>query len=242
MEPERAEGGPLSVVVGPTSPLVDEIVRSLGDRNRHAVRAEVRSSVAAGRDPHIAGTDEPGEVEACFADACGDRSVDLVVLADVPAVAARRTPLLEMDDRGWDTVCESIVRRTLLVLQAAKRRMGSGGSVVLVLPSISLAGAAGFAAWSAAAESQRVMAKVAARRWGADGIRVNVVSVPVELLGGNQPTTTVAEGDEEAAATPEDHIPSPAAAADLVCMLASNDARSLTGSTVVADGGSLMVP
>ncbi|MEZ5270061.1 MAG: SDR family oxidoreductase [Microthrixaceae bacterium] len=104
-----------------------------------------------------------------------------------------------------------------------------------------LGGEAGLAAWSAAAEAQRNLAKVAARRWGGAGVRVNVVSVPPALLGD--------DSDTEMGPRQRPDIPAPgepaatvSAVADLVCMLVGPESRSLTGSTLVADGGSLMVP
>jgi 3-oxoacyl-[acyl-carrier protein] reductase len=211
------------------------------------IRALLGQLAAHGHDVVAIGGDEVEldrveSVEAAFTAACGDRAVDVVVHADVPASAAVPGALVDLDVDGWDERCEGIVRSTLLVFQAAHRRLTRGGAVVLVLPSISLTGAAGLSAWSAAAEAQRVMAKVAARRWGSCGITVNVVSVP--------PTLLVEAPDPELAALNRTKAPpalggdaaSPDAAADLVCLLTSPDARTLTGSTLVADGGLLMVP
>ncbi len=222
---------PVSVVVGAQSPLVREILGALAARGHETVS--------------IGGTgvslDQPDSVEACFAEACGDRRVEVVVHADIPPGAARSQALTDLDGGGWDLRCESIIRSTLLVFQAAHRRLDAGGSVVLVLPTISLGGAAGLAAWSAAVEAQRNLAKVAARRWSSAGIRVNMVSVPPELLGDGPDSNAGTIRTKESVA-PGGPISSPAAVADLVCLLMGTEARSLTGSTLVADGGSVMVP
>ena len=222
---------PASVVVGAPSPLVQEILAQLGSRGHHAV-----SIGGAGFN-----LDHPDAVEECFAEACGDRRVGVLVHADIPPGAAQPRALMDLDAKGWDLRCESIIRSTLLVFQAAHRRLAAGGSVVLVAPSISLGGEAGLAAWSAAAEAQRNLAKVAARRWGGAGVRVNVVSVPPALLGDDSDTEMGRDSGPPSPA-PGEPAATVSAVADLVCMLVGPESRSLTGSTLVADGGSLMVP
>lgn len=166
----------------------------------------------------------------------------LVVHVDVPPAACRPGPLVELDDDGWDAGCEAVVRSTLLVFQAAHQVMGEGGAIVLVNPSIALAGAAGLVAWSAAAEAQRIMAKVAARRWGARGITVNVVSVAPAVLCDDPAPALAATGQTKRSVALGDEAASPEAVAGVVRMLAGPDARALTGATLVADGGRLMVP
>ncbi|MEZ5348104.1 MAG: hypothetical protein R2714_02730 [Microthrixaceae bacterium] len=118
---------PASVVVGAPSPLVQEILAQLGSRGHHAV-----SIGGAGFN-----LDHPDAVEECFAEACGDRRVGVLVHADIPPGAAQPQALMDLDAKGWDLRCESIIRSTLLVFQAAHRRLAAGGSVVLVAPSIS---------------------------------------------------------------------------------------------------------
>lgn len=213
---EAGAAAPVAVVVGAGSPVARAVAADLAD---HGYRVVFDLEAARSLGP-----------------------VSLVVHVDVPAAATRPAPLLEVDDAGWDERCEALVRATLLTFQAAHAQLVDGGALVLVGPTIALGGAAGLAPWAAAAEAQRVMAKVAARRWGARGIRVNVVSVPPEVLTDDPDPSTSQAGRTKAAAALGDAAASPEAAAALVRLAAGSDARGLTGATLVADGGRVMVP
>lgn len=235
VEPER-EGGAeadrsLAVVVGATSPVARAVRDALAGRGHEVV---------VGGGSVVLDTAEA--VAAEFATATSGRPVDVVIHVDVPEAAWHPTALVDLDEPGWDRTCEAIIRSTLLVFQSAHHSLVDGGSLVVVIPSIALTGAAGLAAWSAAAEAQRIMAKVAARRWGARGITVNVVTVPPALLCDDPDAALGDVGRTKASPALGVDASTPAAVADLVCLLTGPDARSLTGSTLVADGGRLMVP
>lgn len=236
VEPERDERGggerPMAVVVGTSSPVARAVRDALSSRDYE---------VAVIGGPGVV-LDTPEAVDAEFATATAGRPVEVVVHVDVPEAAWRPMALVDLDGPAWDRTCEGIIRSTLLVFQAAHRSLSEGGSLVVVIPSIALTGAAGLAAWSAAAEAQRIMAKVAARRWGARGITVNVVSVPPALLCDEPDAALDNVGRTKAAPALGVDASTPAAVADLVCLLTMPDARTLTGSTLVADGGRLMVP
>ena len=60
---------------------------------------------------------------------------------------------------------------------------------MLLVPTLSLVGAAGYGPWAAVTEGQRALAKAAARAWGSRAVTVNCVAVPGPLL--MAPTTTV---------------------------------------------------
>jgi 3-oxoacyl-[acyl-carrier protein] reductase len=79
-----------------------------------------------------------------------------------------------------------------------------------------------------ASEAQRMLAKSAARRWGGDGITVNVVTARVG--GGGDAARTVPARD------PGDGV------AAAVVWLASAAAAAITGATIGADGGGVMAP
>lgn len=219
------------VVVGAGSPIAAAVAERLAAHGRDV---EVV-------DPARSPLTDPATVHAAFEDVCGGGPLEAVVHVDVPAVATRPAALVELDPEGWDLRCEALVRSTLLVLQEAHRRLPDGGSIVVVLPTIALTGADGLSAWSAAAESQRIMAKVAARRWGARGINVHVVAVPPELFVAGERAGSSTSRSKAGPALPSEAA-SPGAAADLVHLVLRHEARALTGSTLVADGGQLMVP
>ncbi len=68
-------------------------------------------------------------------------------------------------------------------MQDAHRALSSkGGRVVVVAPTAGIPGAPGLVPFVTAVEGVRAMVKSAARQWGAVGIAVNTVLVPIELL------------------------------------------------------------
>lgn len=157
-----------------------------------------------------------------------------VVHAAVDPVAYERVPMHEVDDARWDAVWEQTLRRTLFVLQAGHGAMKAAGGACVVLGAVvGMAGAAELAPYAAAMEGVRVLAKSAARQWGADGIRVNVLApapehVPAGVASGDlalSPPALGGPGDPETDLAP------------IVAWLLGDDAHFVTGVTVPADGG-----
>jgi NAD(P)-dependent dehydrogenase (short-subunit alcohol dehydrogenase family) len=159
----------------------------------------------------------------------GEPPPDVVVFAHVAAGALDPRPVIEVGDREWDAWCEEPIRAALHTAQAAYPLLrGRDGRLIFVCPAVALEGAAGLVPLATAAEAQRMLAKSAARRWGREGITVNVVTAP--LGGGSDATRTVAALD------PGDGV------AASVVWLASAAARTITGATIGADGGAVMAP
>jgi NAD(P)-dependent dehydrogenase (short-subunit alcohol dehydrogenase family) len=125
---------------------------------------------------------DPDEVAEGCAAAAAHSPLRAVVHAHVPAGAAVPAPLVEVDDAAWAAVVDASVLATLTTLQAARRHLAPGSTVLVVAPAVGLVGAAGHVALCAAAEAQRALAKSAARAWGPDGISVNVVAVEPAVL------------------------------------------------------------
>lgn len=161
---------------------------------------------------------------------------DVVVWADVDPDGLRPDPLVGLGELDWDRRCEEPLRSALFLLQAAYVHLrGRDGRVVVVCPSVSLEGAAGLVPLATAAEGQRLLAKSVARRWGPDGITVNVVTVPVAALGAD-----VADADRTEAALPGTDALESAAAA--VVWLVGDGSAGITGTTIGADAGAVMAP
>ena len=77
-----------------------------------------------------------------------------------------------LDVARWDRV-DATMWDTLTVLQRARQ---SAKRIVLVTPTIGLAGAGELVAYTTAVEGIRAMAKSAARQWRSEGIVVNMVA------------------------------------------------------------------
>ena len=137
---------------------------------------------------------------------------------DVATIVPR--PLVSLDDDAIAATWEGAMRSTLDAMQAAHRRGAT--RIVLVLPTIGLSGAEGMALEAAVAEGVRALAKSAAKQWGADGLTVNCVMVPVP-----------AAGQLSLAPPALDHVDVDA----VISLLLDDRAGSITATTVVADGG-----
>jgi NAD(P)-dependent dehydrogenase (short-subunit alcohol dehydrogenase family) len=182
-----------------------------------------------------------------------------VVLASTGVAATERGELAALDPVQWRARVEVPLQRTVAGFQGAHRRLRtSGGSVVVLVPTLALVGASGFAPWAMVAEGQRSLAKAAARAWGHERITVNCVAVPGALLissmrggpsmGGDGP----GRGGAGVDAAPDrpgqpprafGHAPGLAGeVASVVASLVSGSWTGVTGATIAVDGGVWMTP
>ena len=110
-----------------------------------------------------------------------------------------------MDEAEWDRRAEAPVRAALWTAQAAYPHLRQrDGRLILVCPTVALEGAAGLVPFASAAEAQRQLAKSAARRWGAEGITVNVVCPAVAALA---PALAGTDADRVTASLPDGDDP-----------------------------------
>jgi len=154
------------------------------------------------------------------------------LLADVDGEGVVLVPPIGVDpgplERDWVARCDVPLRWALEHAQAAREHLlaRGGGRLVLVVPSFGLTGSAGLVAEATAAEGVRSLAKSAARQWGAEGITVACVARRVA-------------GPE--VALPSLPPPTAAEVADVVAVLLDPRSRAMTGSTVVVDGGTVLL-
>jgi len=161
--------------------------------------------------------------------------IDALVHAAVEPLALEACRLADVDDERWWTVWEGTMRTTLALLQAVHPHLrGRAGRVVLVTPTLSMAGAPDLVPWTTALEGQRLLARSAARQWGADGITVNCVAPSAELLGVDVGELALAPPALGRAGDPETDL------GPIVTWLCSTKSHFLTGVTLCADGGSWM--
>ncbi|MFV9634940.1 SDR family oxidoreductase [Mycobacterium neumannii] len=137
----------------------------------------------------------------------------------------------------WRRLVDEPMWRTLTALQGARAGFSAGGRIVVVVPTIGMAGAPGLVAYTTAVEGIRAMVKSAARQWASQGIGANLVAVPLSMFSDD----TAAAGHLTAAAVTVDstliHT-----VAESVKFLLRSDLDHLAGETIVADGGSVMLP
>jgi NAD(P)-dependent dehydrogenase (short-subunit alcohol dehydrogenase family) len=182
------------------------------------------------------------ELEAVFVEAgrlLG--AIDIVVHTAVDPVAVEPVLLADVGEDRWEAVWEGTMRSSLLCCQAAFTQMaGRGGRIIFSTPTVSMSGAAGLVAYTAAVEGQRLLAKSAARQWGAHGITVNCVAPApavgeVDDTGGRShlplnPPALGGPGDPDTDLGP------------IVVFLASDAGHFVTGATISVDGGVWMAP
>ncbi|HKV19236.1 MAG TPA: SDR family oxidoreductase [Mycobacterium sp.] len=165
----------------------------------------------------------------------GTTGVVLVVGADpVPEQVA----VTETSDAQWLKAVSGTVWRTLAALQRAYAAMTSGGRVVVVVPTIGMAGAAGLVPYTTAVEGIRAMTKSAARQWRSAGIGVAMVAAPLHIFAPDLEALTTHL--TAAAVTDDDTLVR--SVSEAVTFLLRADVEHLAGATIVVDGGSVMLP
>lgn len=160
------------------------------------------------------------------------------------AHASRQKPLLELTAEDWALSFDTGLHATLNFMKAAYPELAkSGGSIVNFGSGSALLGMKTQASYAAAKEAIRGLSRVAANEWAQDNIRVNIVS-PKALTDGVAKWKEAFPDDYEKSAQtvplnrfgdPEKDI------APVVAFLLSEDSRYLTGQTIMADGGSIML-
>jgi len=171
----------------------------------------------------------------------GEGALDGVIIVSVGTGPTLSGAVADLDAAAWNARVEVPLQRTLVGFQGAYGSLrAGGGTLVLMVPTLSLVGAAGFGPWAAVTEGQRALAKAAGRAWGPSGITVHCVAVPAAVLA----QETVMTGHDRPG------LPSPAldapdmraSVASVVHTLISPAWRSVTGGTVAVDGGVWMTP
>jgi 3-oxoacyl-[acyl-carrier protein] reductase len=186
----------------------------------------------------------PGSVSQALAKACGLIG-DVRAVVDIanPGSAGTPSPLSDTGPSDWDERVTAPLRYALHRLQGTHAALRTaGGRLVVVLPTLSMSGAAGMVPWTTVSEGHRAFAKVAARAWGTEGITVNCVGVPAHLLA-----------DQNGHETPLDRpglpglslgrLPDPRSdVAEAVAALLGTELSFVTGATLAVDGGVWMTP
>ena len=166
-----------------------------------------------------------------------------VVVSALPRVALQAQDIGTLDDAQWQSACGTAMKSVLYALQASFTQFSQGGgSVVVIGPSLSLAGAGGMVALSTAVEGQRGLVKSTARQWGQRGITVNwVAAAPRGLspLFNTLPLPVKPDAVMVALGRPLDLVTE---IAPVIEFLGSTAGRVMTGATVMLDGGEWMVP
>jgi len=220
-----ADAGASIVVV---DQYVDRAVRTTAD-----VHARGVSALAATGDVSL--PEDATRVVAECIDAFGQ--LDIVVNNAHEVIPGS---VLDATDDDIETVWSTGLLGVFNFMKAARPHLTRGASVINIVSSVMLkTDTSGFAVYAATKSAIRSLTRTVAVEWGSDGIRVNALS----------PQTTSPAWQQWAAANPraadsiEREIPlgylgdAERDVGPVAVFLASDNARYITGSVVLADGG-----
>lgn len=160
------------------------------------------------------------------------------------AHASRQASILDHTPEMFELSFNSGFYATYQLMRAChpwlKRR---GGSIINFASGAGLTGQRNQASYAAAKEAIRGLSRVAANEWAGDGIRVNLVSPIAHTAGVDAWAQSHPEQYQkmltgiplQRMGAPERDI------APIVVFLASDDSQYMTGQTLMADGGSIML-
>jgi 3-oxoacyl-[acyl-carrier protein] reductase len=145
---------------------------------------------------------------------------------------------LDLSDDEWADGCEHSLAAAWWLARASSGPLkSSSGSLVFVVPTVGMAGAAEFTMLAAVAEGIRVLAKACGRQWGVDDATVNTVAaaphhwVDPEAADSLTRAISLSTPAFGSAGRVSDDL------APLIALLDDPDAHFLTAATLVADGG-----
>lgn len=160
------------------------------------------------------------------------------------AHASKQAPILQTTQDMWDLSLGTGMYATFHLMRAAHDELAAtGGSIVNFASGAGLHGLPNQVTYAAAKEAIRAITRVAAHEWAADGIRVNLVS-PIALTPGIRQWAEQFpdEYDGVLRGIPLGRLGDPEAdIAPVVAFLAGDASRYVTGQTLMADGGSIML-
>ena len=155
-----------------------------------------------------------------------------------------RARALDMKLAEWDRVLRVNLTGTFVCAQAVAARMkeAGGGAIVNTASGRALAGAANGAHYSATKGGIIALTKSLALDWAGYGIRVNCI-IP-GITDTAQPRIEMGDNELHAAGAriPLGRIGQPKDIAAVVAFLLSDDAGYMTGQSVAANGGAIMIP
>jgi ketoreductase len=244
----------VAFVTGASRGIGEAIARRLGAEGARVVLA-ARDREACER--HAAGMRAAGQEALAVACDVTDRaSVALAIGAAVERWAridilvnnaglGGRTPLDDPDDARWDAILATNLTAVFRVIREAARHLSEGGRVINLSSVLGRFGVPGYAAYAASKHGVIGLTRSLALELAPRQITVNAICpgwVETEMAREGFRGLGSEEQGRQAAArmAPLNRVLHPDEIAGLVAYLASDDARSITGQAIVADGGQVM--
>lgn len=184
-----------------------------------------------------ADTGNPADIASLFAEV-KKHFGRLDILVNNAAIM-RRTFLAEVTPELIDAHFNTNVRGYLLCAKHAAEMLPTGGVIINIASAISRMAYPGAVVYTATKGAIDVMSRVLAMELGPRGIRVNVVAPGSTITDMNSEKSgkTQAEAEQEIAMTALRRQGLPEDIADAVALLATDDARWVTGAWLDVSGG-----
>lgn len=187
---------------------------------------------------------EAGPVEQVFAEVV-ETFGKLDILVNNAGISGADKPTHELSEDEWDRVIKVNVKGVFLCTKYAipYLKRNGGGSIINLSSIYGLVGAADLPPYHASKGAVRLMSKNDALLYARDGIRVNSVhpgfiwTPLVEELAQRSPQGAAAFRQHLDSLHPIGHVGEADDIAHGVVYLASDEARFVTGSELVIDGG-----
>ncbi|MCF7989614.1 MAG: glucose 1-dehydrogenase [Thiohalocapsa sp.] len=218
-------------------------VTDIQDDAGNAVAAEIRDAGGEARYWHldVASGEDVDTVLAKVADTFG--GID--VLVNNAGITGADKPTHELTEAEWQRVIDINVKGVFLCTKYAvpTMRRGTGGSIINLSSIYGIVGAPDIPAYHASKGAVRLMTKTDALLYAADGIRVNSVhpgfiwTPLVEAMARDSEQGVEGFRRHLDSLHPIGHVGEPDDIAHGIVYLASDEARFVTGSELVIDGG-----
>jgi len=201
-----------------------------------AAEQVVRDVTAAGARALAVRADigDPGAAEALFAAA--EASLGRVDLLICNAGLAALMPLSAIADADYERMFGVNVRGLVSLLRTASRSLSDNGRIVTLSSTIAAFPRAGAALYAASKAAVRALTEVAAIELGARGITANCVLpglIETDMTAG----LPASHRQAVAESSPFGRLGMPDDLTGLVTFLCSEEARWITGQSILANGG-----
>jgi NAD(P)-dependent dehydrogenase (short-subunit alcohol dehydrogenase family) len=187
---------------------------------------------------------DAGHIRGAVTAACSRGSLDVVVHNATSPLSSQQRVLEDVDDEFWEEVVSTNLRAACrLARESYEALRASRGTLILLASAAGIEGVPQIAGYAAAKAAVRSLAKSLAQEWGPEGITVNCLA-PAAMTDAYRRVLEQREGFSERlrATLPLGRIGDPLAdIAPALVFLASPAARYMTGQTVVATGGRMLL-